>query len=63
MHVNVLNRVSALSTVLLLLSGNASMAEYHKVYLKVEPNPIDMTIQEFFRTWHLFWKKKRKTSI
>lgn len=60
MHENILNRVSALPTVSAALVSTASMTEYHKVYLKVEPNPIVMTIQEFFRTWHLFWKKKGK---
>lgn len=48
---------------LLLLSGNVSMAEYHKVYLKVDPNLMDMMIQGFCRIWYLLWEKMGNTSV
>lgn len=55
MHVN-LPEFLLYPQFLLLLSDNVSMAEYHKAYLKVDLNPVDMTIQAFFRIWYFFFE-------
>lgn len=62
MHVN-LPEFLLYPQFLLLLSDNVSMAEYHKAYLKVDLNPVDMTIQAFFRICFFFFLIKRETPV